>query len=180
MERSWITSRAVVLVIAAVVLAACSGTNAGDDEGSVPTPTSAPATATTASTEAATATTPTAPPKPTPTVISAAGGTATPGTVAGGREDYCAELAGGSTDNDVRVPAGETCTLDNARVGPNVILARDATLHARGSTIGGNVLSEGAAAVNLLDGTTVGGNIQVERSGSVQVIDARVDGNIHL
>jgi len=113
-------------------------------------------------------------------VISAAGGTATPGTVAGGREDYCAELAGGSTDADVRVPAGETCTLDNARVGPNVILARDATLHARGSSIGGNVLSEGAAAVNLLDGTTVGGNIHVERSGGVQVIDARVDGNIHL
>src|SRR5690606_418411 len=107
------------------------------------------ATAPHASTHAARAATAPAPPTPTPTVIGAVGGTATPGTVAGGGEDYCAELAGGSTDADVRVPAGETCTLDNARVGPNVILARDATLHARGSSIGGNVLSEGAAAVNL-------------------------------
>jgi hypothetical protein len=98
----------------------------------------------------------------------------------GARPEACNGTIGAVTVEDVKVPSGATCTLNGTRVQGNVTIARNGTLKATRTSVGGNVQSQGHKLVTLRDGSRIGGSVQLESGGEVQVADSRVDGSVQL
>ncbi|HEX7131692.1 MAG TPA: hypothetical protein VF228_03920 [Iamia sp.] len=98
----------------------------------------------------------------------------------GARPEACNGAIGAVTVEDVTVPSGATCTLNGTRVQGNVTIARNGTLKAVRTTVGGNVQSQGHRLVTIREGSRVGGSVQLEAGGEVQVADSRVDGSVQL
>ena len=92
--------------------------------------------------------------------------------------ESCRGTIGAVTVEKVIVPQGATCTLDGTRVQSDVLVKSDATLVARGATIGGNVQAENHREVRISSSSTVGGSIQVKQGGPVSVRSTSVAGDI--
>lgn len=95
-------------------------------------------------------------------------------------EPPCAGPLGRVSVDNLRVPAGATCTLDATRVKGNLVVERDATLLARGVSVDGNVQADHARAVSVTSASRVGGNIQIRQGGAVTVSGVRVGGDIQI
>jgi hypothetical protein len=92
----------------------------------------------------------------------------------------CRGTIGAVTVEDVTVPSGATCILQGTRVEGNVTIARDGTLRATRTSVGGNVQSQGHRLVTIRESSSVGGSVQLEDGGEVQVADSRVGGSVQL
>lgn len=70
-----------------------------------------------------------------------------------------AAIAGGTYEN-VNVPPGSNCTLENVTVNGNVTALEGARLVVRDSRVTGNIQGDKAALLHVVGGT-IGGNIQI-------------------
>jgi hypothetical protein len=88
---------------------------------------------------------------------------------------HCDVTIGKLAVDDVVVPRGSTCRLIGTRVDGNVSVARSGVLLARRVDVDGDVESEGARGVMVVD-SLVGGNVQLEQGGSALVQDSVIPG----
>jgi hypothetical protein len=109
----------------------------------------------------------------------------TPGAALGATATECSGSLTGSFEN-IRVPAGATCTLDGATVSGSIRVGDGATLITDDSTVAMNVFARDAASVQLID-TVALGEINLQRtSGGITIgsegcaVDPVADGNIVL
>jgi Concanavalin A-like lectin/glucanases superfamily/F5/8 type C domain len=93
------------------------------------------------------------------------------------RDSQCRGTRGAVSVDDLRVPAGATCTLNGTRVDGSVRVDRGATLRAVGVEVDGSVRADEARAVNL-SGSEVDGDVEVEDGGGARVETTRVDGDL--
>jgi len=83
------------------------------------------------------------------------------------------------TVDNLKVPAGASCTLEGTKVKGNIAVNRNATLSAHEVRVEGNVQSQGHKVVWFHDGR-VDGSIQLKSGGRIDVQDNRVKGDIQL
>ncbi|GAA0984627.1 hypothetical protein GCM10009555_058710 [Acrocarpospora macrocephala] len=111
------------------------------------------------------------------------------GTVVGGlavatpafaEERTCRGTIRATTLDNIRVPAGATCTLLGTRVKGTIKVERNATLVARKVNVEGNVQAEGARAVSVVAGSIVRGSVQVKQGGAATVTSSRINADIQL
>jgi hypothetical protein len=96
---------------------------------------------------------------------------------ASAEERRCTGRIGATTVDNVKVPAGETCTLDGTTVQGTVTVNRNATLNAIGARVIGNIQGENARRVEVRRGR-VGGSIQVVQGRSGLIKNVRVNADI--
>lgn len=113
-------------------------------------------------------------------VALALAGTVAAAAPASAEEFTCRGAVGAITVDNLIVPTGNTCTLDRTRVKGTIEVARGATLKAKRIFVIGNVQSEGATSVSLVDRSNVGGSIQVKNARAVTVNAVIVGGSIQL
>lgn len=102
---------------------------------------------------------------------------AAPSAMAG--ERICRGSIGAVTLDDVKVPAGASCTLTGTTLKGNVKVEKGATLHTSKARVNGNIQSQGHKYVNVLD-TRVGGSIQLEQGSAINLRRNIVNGDIQL
>jgi hypothetical protein len=83
-------------------------------------------------------------------------------------ERVCRGSIGAQTVDNLRVPRGETCTLNGTRVEGTVKIENRAKLRAENIRVIGNVQSEGHRRVVLLD-SRVNGSVQLKQGKSLAV-----------
>ncbi len=83
------------------------------------------------------------------------------------------------TLDNVRVPAGATCTLTGTVVKGTVKVESRATLTATRVRLTGNLQAEGHRAVTLTS-STVGGSVQLKQGGAATLTSNRVKGDVQL
>ncbi|WP_061295068.1 hypothetical protein [Herbidospora cretacea] len=99
---------------------------------------------------------------------------------AAAEERSCRKSLRAVTVDNLRVPAGATCTLTGTKVKGTLKVERGATLVARGVRVEGSVQAENARAVSVLAGSHVKGSVQVKQGGAATVSSSRVDSDIQL
>jgi hypothetical protein len=93
-------------------------------------------------------------------------------------EIACSGNLGAVTVDNVRVPAGATCTMTGTKVKGNIVVNRNARLYAEDVVVIGNVQAENARHVEVTDSSRVGGSVQVVQGGSATISDSRVNADI--
>lgn len=85
-------------------------------------------------------------------------------------------------DDNVRVPADATCTLDGTRVEGNVLVGPRARLNViNGARIDGNIQDDNGNAGHVaVSRSQVLGNIQLEQGTSATIVQTFVDGDLQL
>ncbi len=101
-----------------------------------------------------------------------------PPTAALAEERSCRGTIGARTVDNLRVPAGATCTLNGTYVKGTIKVGNNAVLKAYGVRVVGNVQAEGARKVIVANGSRVGGSVQVVQGGIATVSGSRINGNI--
>ena len=110
-----------------------------------------------------------------------------PPAIAGDRT--CAGTIGAiSTDKNLIVPEGKTCTLLGTRIHGNVDVKRNATLIARGVRVDGNIQAENHRRVEVhprtvkgaLQKSRINGSIQLKQGGGGELQRAIVGSDIQL
>jgi hypothetical protein len=91
--------------------------------------------------------------------------------------DCTESFKGGIADNDVVVPAGETCELSDVRISGNIIVNEGATLRASEIFVDGDIQADGHRVVSV-DNSTVTGNIQLEGGFAATIDKVQVDGDL--
>jgi hypothetical protein len=102
------------------------------------------------------------------------------GPVVHAEELLCAGTLGPVMVDNLRVPDNSTCTLSGTRIKGTIEVEEQATLHARGVQVAGNVQAGNARLVSVTDGATVGGSIQIKQGGGATIVRVKVDGDIQL
>ncbi|HYI44651.1 MAG TPA: hypothetical protein VE174_04215 [Actinomycetota bacterium] len=97
--------------------------------------------------------------------------------VANAEERRCTGTIGAKTLDNVKVPAGETCTLEGTTVKGTITVNRNARLYTIGARVVGNIQGENARLVEVRRGR-VGGSIQVVQGGRGFVKNVSVDADI--
>lgn len=94
----------------------------------------------------------------------------------------CTSTMSGTRDDNIYVPAGRSCTLNNINLDGDVKLGSRASVTINGGSISGNVQAEEAHPASVVvKGTRIDGNVQVKyATGTVSVTNATVDGNIQV
>jgi hypothetical protein len=93
-------------------------------------------------------------------------------------EFRCTRTVGARTLDNVKVPAGKTCTLRGTTVKGTIKVNRNARLFAVGVRVVGNVQGENARRVEVRGGSRVGGSVQVVQGRRAFVKRVRVNGDI--
>jgi len=93
-------------------------------------------------------------------------------------ERTCRGSLGATTVDNLRVPAGATCTLTGTKVKGTIKVERRATLFAYGVRVIGNVQAENARKVIVARSSRIGGSVQVVQSGVAKVKNSRINGVI--
>lgn len=93
-------------------------------------------------------------------------------------EEYrCTGQVGARTLDNVRVPAGRTCTLSGTLVKGTIQIGNDARLFANNIRVIGNIQSEGFQNVTVED-SRVGGSIQVVQGRRADIRRTHVNADI--
>jgi hypothetical protein len=79
--------------------------------------------------------------------------------------------------DEVVVPRGATCVLIGTRIDGNISVGHLGVLLAREVRVDGDIESEGAQVVKVID-SVVGGNVQLEQGGSATVLGSEVQGDL--
>ncbi len=119
-------------------------------------------------------------PTPIPTATSTPSATPTATIPAPGGNGRCQGSIGTQRFENLDVPDGASCTLNGTVVDGNIKVGTNATLHAIGVTVGGNIQADGALEVTANNNGTVGGSIQIKQGGSATIDGVRVTGDIQL
>jgi hypothetical protein len=82
------------------------------------------------------------------------------------------------TVDNLRVPAGGTCTLQGGHVKGSVKVEAKATLHAYEVRVTGNVQAENARLVLIIRSPRIGGSVQVKQGGSGMLLHSTVEGDV--
>jgi hypothetical protein len=82
------------------------------------------------------------------------------------------------TVDNLRVPEGETCTLNGGHVKGTVEVEAKATLQAHEVQIVGNVQAENARLVLIIRARRIGGSVQVKQGGSAMLLHSTVEGDV--
>lgn len=98
---------------------------------------------------------------------------------ASAEERSCRGAIGAVTLDNVRVPAGATCTLTGTVVKGTLKVERGATLTANRARVNGNVQSEGHRFVRVLD-SRVGGSIQLVQGAGLDLRRNLVAGDVQV
>ena len=96
---------------------------------------------------------------------------------ASGEERRCTGTIGATTLDNVKVPAGKTCTLKGTTVKGTITVNRNARLYATGTRVIGNIQGENARLVDVRGGR-VGGSIQVVQGDRGFIKNVRVNADI--
>ena len=94
-------------------------------------------------------------------------------------ERACRSTLGAITVDNLRVPEGATCTLEETTVKGTISVQSRAALRAFDVRVGGNVQSENARRV-VVRSSSVGGSIQHVQGGSSVVRGNRVSGDVQM
>src|SRR4028118_1889955 len=78
-------------------------------------------------------------------------------------ERTCRGTIGSATVDNLRVPQGASCTLNETKVEGTVKVERSATLVANTVRVKGNVQSEGFKNITLRQNSVVVGSVQLEK-----------------
>ena len=100
--------------------------------------------------------------------------------VALAEEIACRGTIGGRTVDNLRVPSGESCTLEGTTVKGTIKVEGGATLQARGVKVIGNIQAENHEYVAVTGGSTVGGSIQIDQGGAFKVVNVQTKGSIQV
>jgi hypothetical protein len=98
-------------------------------------------------------------------------------------ERTCRGAIGSTTVDNLLVPQGASCTLNNTRVEGTVKVERNATLVANTIRVKGNVQSEGFKNITLRQNSVVVGSVQLENGldgGSGRVLNSKVNGDLQF
>lgn len=98
-------------------------------------------------------------------------------------ERVCRGTIGARTVDNLRVPQGETCTLNGTRVEGTVKVENGARLYASAIRVEGNVQSEGFRTVVLRQNSVVVGSVQLENGredGLGKVVNTRINGDLQF
>lgn len=98
---------------------------------------------------------------------------------AAAEERACRGSIGAVTLDNVRVPAGATCTLTGTVLKGTLKVEKGATLNATRVRVNGNVQAEEHRFVTLRS-STVGGSIQLKQGGGTTLRSNRVKGDVQL
>lgn len=101
-------------------------------------------------------------------VVALCGGIAT-ASPAMAEERVCRGSLGAVTLDNVRVPAGATCTMNGTTLKGTLTVARDATLKANRIKVNGNIQSQAHRFVRVLD-SRVDGSIQLRQGGALDCV----------
>jgi hypothetical protein len=82
--------------------------------------------------------------------------------------------------DSVIVPDNANCTLIGARMNGNVQLGANARLNAQDLFVTGNLISDGAAELNLSGTSTIGGSVQVTGGAGASIAGAVIGGSLQL
>ncbi|WP_404391904.1 hypothetical protein [Humibacillus xanthopallidus] len=96
---------------------------------------------------------------------------------AAAEERICRGSLGAVTVDNLRVPAGATCTLTRTYVKGTIKVEQGATLSATSVRVIGNVQAEGHRSVRVVS-SQVGGSIQVKQGSQAYLDRNRVTGDI--
>lgn len=97
---------------------------------------------------------------------------------ASAEERSCRGTIGAVSLDNVRVPQGQTCTLNGTRLKGNLKVERDATLIANGVRVIGSVQAENARSVSVRARSRINGDVQVKQGQSASVVNSVVGGTI--
>jgi hypothetical protein len=98
-------------------------------------------------------------------------------------ERVCRGTIGALTVDNVRVPSGETCTLNGTRVEGTIKVERGAKLFADGVRVKGNIQSEGFNTIRVSDNSRVVGSVQLnngQSSGVASIVSSRINGDLQF
>lgn len=98
-------------------------------------------------------------------------------TAAHAEERTCRGTIGAVTVDNLRVPAGASCTLNGTRVQGTIKVESNARLTATSVRVVGNVQAENARLVRL-DTSTVGGSVQLVQGVSAAVQRTTIEGSL--
>jgi hypothetical protein len=98
--------------------------------------------------------------------------------VALAEEKVCRGTIGSKTLDNVKVPQGETCTLNGTKVKGTVKVNKGARLEAIEVNVIGNVQGENARNVIVRKDSRVGGSVQVVQGKKATVAGSKVKGDI--
>jgi hypothetical protein len=93
-------------------------------------------------------------------------------------ERSCRGTIGAVTLDNVRVPQGQTCTLNGTRLKGNIKVERDATLIANGVRVVGSVQAENARLVTVQARSRINGDVQHKQGQAATIVDSVVGGTI--
>jgi hypothetical protein len=99
-------------------------------------------------------------------------------SAAAAEETTCRGTIGAKTEDNIRVPQGATCNLNGTTAKGTVKVERGATLRADGVWVIGNVQSEDARRVNVVENSRIGGSIQVVQGGAAKVADSKINADV--
>ena len=100
--------------------------------------------------------------------------------IAVAEEIACRGTIGARTVDNLRVPSGESCTLEGTTVKGTITVEGDSTLQARGVKVIGNIQAENHKYVAVTGGSTVGGSIQIDQGGAFKVVNVQTKGSIQV
>ena len=94
--------------------------------------------------------------------------------VALAEETVCRGTIGTRTLDNVKVPQGETCTLEGTKVKGTIRVKRGARLEAINVKVIGNIQGENARNVIVRENSRVGGSVQVVQGEKAKVASSKV------
>lgn len=98
-------------------------------------------------------------------------------------ETVCRGTIGARTVDNLRVPSGETCTLNGTRVEGTIKVENGATLFANSVRVKGNIQSEGFKTIRVKDNSRVMGNVQLnngQSGGLAKIVSTRINGDLQF
>ena len=92
----------------------------------------------------------------------------------------CNEVVNGGTFDDVTVPRGGSCTLNDSTVAGNVKVKRDAFFQATRTDIARGVHADDALTVFIDTGSSVGRSVEVDDTAQVFIFNATIGRDIEV
>jgi hypothetical protein len=113
--------------------------------------------------------------------LTACGVSATPDETLAAQGDFiCRGLVTAVNQENVIVPVGAICTLENVTITGNVLIEERGILTTRGVNIGGSIQGDLHRRVTISANSQITGDVQLKQGGNVRVVSSRVGGTLEV
>ncbi len=113
--------------------------------------------------------------------LTACGVSNTPDETLSAQGDFiCRGLVTAVNQENVVVPVGATCTLENVTITGNVFVNPQAILTTRGVNIGGSIQADTHRRVTITSNSRITGDVQIKQGGNTRVISSRIGGTLEV